>query len=176
MPRFVAFLRAINVGGRNKIKMSELKSALEKVGLQSVHTYLQSGNVLFLSQQRAVSKLKQLFENEIQQTFGFHCEVMIRSQAELKKIVEANPYADPEKYPGNRVGICFFDQKPKVSSLDKGASGDLFTFDQKQLYLYIPEGFGKTKWTNGFIEKKTLCKATTRNRKTTEFLANWDAD
>lgn len=176
MPSYVALLRAINVGGRNKIKMADLKSSLLELGLQSVHTYLQSGNVLFQTAERSAGKLRTSFENQIEETFGFHCHVLIRSIAEIKKIVDANPYRDPDEFPANRVGICFFDRKPKTNVLENGQPEDLYTFDQKQLYLFIPDGFGKTKWTNGFIEKKTLCKATTRNRNTLEYLANWEAE
>jgi uncharacterized protein (DUF1697 family) len=88
--RFVALLRGINVGGKNLIPMSALKACFERRGLADVSTYIQSGNVLFASDEKAPALVASL-EGELSRTFGYDAAVVVRSQAQLRRIVDGAP-------------------------------------------------------------------------------------
>jgi uncharacterized protein (DUF1697 family) len=89
--KYVALLRGINVGGHNKLSMIELKACLERAGLCDVLTYINSGNVIFSSQQDDVQKLSMLIENAIKDTFGFSISVVVLSKTQLETIVTSMP-------------------------------------------------------------------------------------
>lgn len=93
MSIYIALLRGINVGGKNKIKMADLKAALERIGLSRVQTYIQSGNVLFESQE-GEDLLRKRMEQEIESVFGITLTVVIRSSEELEKVVGGCPFTD----------------------------------------------------------------------------------
>ena len=91
MSQHVALLRGINVGGKNLIKMAELKACFEKLGFTSVATYIQSGNVLFTSGESASTKLNLRIEKVLATTFNYRASVVLRSRKQLKKIVKSAP-------------------------------------------------------------------------------------
>ncbi len=119
MNKYVVFLRGINVGGRI-ITMSDLKSCLESLGLNQVHTVLQTGNVVFESQINDKQKLKQLIETSLTQTFGYPAKVQIYTQSELATIVENYPFAIKNDDFQNYV---IFLEKDKAKALIKAAVG-----------------------------------------------------
>ncbi len=92
---YVALLKGINVGGKNIIKMAELKKVFETIGLYEVKTYIQSGNVLFKSNEDE-DALRNKIEDEIEAVFGFYVEVVLRTREELEKIVSTCPFSDKE--------------------------------------------------------------------------------
>lgn len=93
MTIYIALLRGINVGGKNRIKMAELRRALEMTGLSQVQTYIQSGNVLFESEDDRELLCKRI-ENEIETVFGFSISVILRTAAELSRIIEDCPFPE----------------------------------------------------------------------------------
>jgi uncharacterized protein (DUF1697 family) len=95
MTIYIALLRGINVGGKNIIKMAELKKVFEKMGLCDVKTYIQSGNVLFKSNEDEES-LRKKIECEIEESFGFSVSVVLRSAAELEQIILNCPFSKEE--------------------------------------------------------------------------------
>jgi uncharacterized protein (DUF1697 family) len=95
MPIYIGLLRGINVGGKNKIKMADLRSMLEAMGFMRVQTYIQSGNVLFESSEEEKTIQAQM-EQKISETFGFSVSVILRSAEELKQIVENCPFTAEE--------------------------------------------------------------------------------
>ena len=88
---YVALLRGINVGGKNKVEMKQLKDALEEAGMTSVRTYINSGNAIFSSSIRARSQLVDSLEGAISQRFGFHIDVLVRDVKSMQKVVKAIP-------------------------------------------------------------------------------------
>lgn len=92
---YIALLRGINVGGKNIIKMAELKRVFEKIELYDVKTYIQSGNVLFKSNE-SEEALRNKIEHEIEAVFGFSVKVILRTIAELEKIVSDCPFSETE--------------------------------------------------------------------------------
>ena len=98
--QYVALLRGINVGGKNKVPMAELRDCLTEAGLQKIRTYIQSGNVIFRSSRKDETKLTQEVERTIEKTFGFAVVVALFTQAELEYIAAHTPkdwLKDPER-------------------------------------------------------------------------------
>src|SRR5215207_596940 len=96
MPAYVSLLRAVNVGGRRSVPMAPLRALYESLGFENVQSYVQSGNVVFESNQRAAAPLRARIEKAITGEFGIHVDVALRSAAELRKVVAANPYVTPK--------------------------------------------------------------------------------
>jgi uncharacterized protein (DUF1697 family) len=106
MNQYVALLRGINVGGKNPIKMTELKACFEALGLTHVRTYIQSGNVLFCADEPDPARLTSQIEEALSITFNYHSRVVLRSDAELKAIVAHAPKdfgSDPVTYRYNVI-------------------------------------------------------------------------
>jgi uncharacterized protein (DUF1697 family) len=101
MNKYVALLRGINVGGKNLIKMSELKACFEALGLENVSTYIQSGNVLFSADESDRAKLTSWIEEALSKTFNYKSRVVVRSHKQMKEIVARAPQgfgSDPSTY------------------------------------------------------------------------------
>lgn len=114
MGRYVALLRGINVGGKNLIKMSELKACFEDHGFRNVATYIQSGNVLFESRQTSATKLTQQIEEMLGAAFSYSASVVIRSHSQMRSIVDRAPSRfgrQPDRY---RYDVLFL--KPPLTS------------------------------------------------------------
>ncbi len=170
MTAFVSLFRGINVGGHHQVKMSELKALHESLGLRDVLLYIQSGNVVFTSDDvdaAGVPQLQKRIEDGFENKFGFHSQVLIRSSAELKDIIDKNPIPDQESKESKWVAVMFLAACPSDT-----AQQDLLTtyvgpeelfFSGKELYLYYPNGMGRSKLTNSLIEKKLKTFGTVRN-------------
>ena len=91
MPRYVALLRGINVGGKNLIRMTDLKACFDAEGFQDVSTYIQSGNVLFSSSERSSAKLTERLERALASTFNYQASLLVRSQRQMREIVASAP-------------------------------------------------------------------------------------
>lgn len=167
MPLYIALLRGINVSGHKIIKMAELKELLMSIGFRNVQTYIQSGNVVFESDETSLPNLELSIMSGITGKYGFDVEVMVRSVDEFSRIVETNPFPDVE---GNKLYITFFRDAPHdipFEELNKVKSeSEVYLFQDKIMFLYCPEGYGITKLSNSFVEKKLKTVATTRNMNT----------
>lgn len=166
MKRHVALLRAVNLAGRNRIAMADLRRLCEDLGWSEVRTHLQSGNVLFHASGARPELERQLAEG-LRDRFGLDLAVMVRTPQQLQEALDRNPYSsdDPTK-----VLIGFFDQAPK-GSVEAPPGDDRFTIDGDVLYLDLPHGAGRTKLGNAFFEKKLGCRVTTRNLRVVQALA-----
>jgi len=107
MTIYIGLLRGINVGGNHKIKMAELKACLEAIGLRRVQTYIQSGNLVFESEE-AEKELRRKMERELERRFGFPVPVMLRTAGELAGVAARNPYSPDELEEGWSVHVLFF--------------------------------------------------------------------
>src|SRR2546426_5334763 len=116
MTGFVSLLRGINVGGNRKIRMDDLKALYESLGLQDAIPYLQTGNVVFRSDEADVARLRSHIENGIEKQFGFHVEVIVRTSAEIREIIETNPFRDQESKESKWVVVLFLAARPDDSA------------------------------------------------------------
>ena len=164
-------LRGINVSGQKKIRMADLKSMYESLGLGNVQTYVQSGNVVFDSEERDVEKLKDVIEAQIEAIFGFSVPVLIRTGDDFRRVIDNHPFAEEEAI---RVLVTFLYEPPKSSKLEELShykdKVDQFTIGEREIFLFCPGGYGKTKLSNTFFEKKLDVIATTRNWKSVNAL------
>jgi len=164
-------LRGINVGGQKKVKMEDLRSLYESLGFQNICTYIQSGNVIFECELTNMAVLKAEIEKAIEEKYQFHVPVEIRTDQELKQIINNCPFDSIDiNEEGAKYLVTFLSSIPlesKVSEIHKSVSApeDLVVSGQ-EIYLNCPNGYGKSKLSNTFIESKLGIKATTRNWKT----------
>jgi len=163
MPTYAALLRGINVGGHNKVPMSELRRVVEALGHTDVTTYIQSGNVVFTATKNVTPAA---VERAIKNEFGFDITVVLRTRAELQRVVKDNPFGRADL---KTVHVGFMASKPSaatVRDLD-GDHADQFEPDEfaikgTNLYLHLPNGMGRTKLPP-YLDRKLKVPTTVRN-------------
>ena len=168
MPRFIALLRGINVNGKNKILMAELRQSLAQRGLLNIKTVIQSGNIIFDVTPPTTPTLSDIIHDQIQKDFGLNISVIIRNHQQWQQIVSQNPFSQQVNL-SSTLHVTFLEKKPDKSdlmTLNDIKTDDQFYCDNRQIYLLCKNGYGRTKLTNNTIEKKLSMKATTRNWKT----------
>jgi uncharacterized protein (DUF1697 family) len=144
MTRFVGLLRAVNVGGTGKLPMSDLKALCEAAGFADVRTYIASGNVVFDSG-LTEPEVKRVLESALEAYAGKPVGVMIRTGAELTRIVAANPFAEGA---ANRVVAIFLDEPPPVDALEKAvgqAEDEKTALGEREIYVWYGQGMANTK-------------------------------
>jgi uncharacterized protein (DUF1697 family) len=168
MPIYIAMLRGINVSGHNIIKMEHLRESFEALGFRDVKTYVQSGNVVFEGGQDSAA-LSDSIAKRILSDFGFPVPVLLKTLKELERIVRDNPFLKQASIDASRLHVTFLsDAAPKLAekSLQTLAvNPEQFHINGREIYLYCPNGYGKTKLSNDAIERKFCLAATTRNWK-----------
>jgi uncharacterized protein (DUF1697 family) len=167
MTGFVSLLRGINVGGNRKIRMDDLKELYESLGFKDVIPYIQSGNVVFHSDEADVTRLRRHIEDGIEKQFSFQVEVIVRTSAEISEIIETNPFRDQESKESKWVVVLFLAALPEDSAQEdllKSYVGpeELF-ITGKELYIYYTNGIGRSKLSLSLIEKKLKTVGTARN-------------
>ena len=170
MNTFISILRGINVSGKKRIKMADLQNLYEELGFRSVTTFIQSGNVVFKTKDLSLEKMEQMISQQIKKDFRFEVPIIVMTLDQLKQTINKNPFiSDPEKIP-SFLHVTFLSSKPapyaKETIERKKRNGEEIIFSENVIYLYCPNGYGKTKLTNNFLESKIKVAATTRNWKT----------
>ena len=167
MTTFVSLFRGINVGGHQMVRMDALKELYASLGFKDIVTYIQSGNIVFTSEDADLSQLPRLIEDGFAQKFGFHAKVMVRTSDELKDIVDNNPFQNQPMKESKWVVVMFLATRP-----DSRAQEDLqktyvgleeFCVIGQEVYIYYPNGIGRSKLSNTFLEKKLKTAGTGRN-------------
>ncbi|MBA3828988.1 MAG: DUF1697 domain-containing protein [Taibaiella sp.] len=174
MVRYVAFLRAINVGGHRIIKMEVLRGLFEDMKFKNVVTYIQSGNVLFSTTAKNENALVQKIEKQIASTIGFEVEVFIRSLEEIEKIVASSPYIKQgeEQDTGTYVTLLAHEANSTMAATLTAMNNDVDEVHIKgrDIYLLRYRNRGKETLTHAVIEKKLKQKGTNRNMTTMQKL------
>ena len=169
-----ALLRGVNVGGR-VVPSARLRRAFEELGYDDVKTYIQSGNVVFRSGGSAAS-LTAAIERRLAQGFGHPIEVILRTGAQLRRILDGNPLADRDTA---SLHVTFLKTRPsasRVRAIDPDAQlPDEFRVAGSEAFVFCPGGYGRTKLNNAFFERKLSVSATTRNLRTVTVLADMTA-
>ena len=170
MQTYIAILRGINVSGHKLIKMDALKQLFEELNFKNSRTYIQSGNVIFESKKVDTKNLETKIEKQILKTFGFEVPVLVKEKEELKNVLEHNPFLTKRKEDPTKLHVTFLSTVAEQGYIDMLLQGeyqkDEFIISDKCVYLFCPDGYGNTKLSNTFFEKKLKVKATTRNWKT----------
>jgi len=170
----ISMLRGINVSGQKTIRMPELKALVESLGFTQVTTYLQSGNVVFDCANGEVSTIAGSLEKAIERHFGFTVSVLMRDRDDFRRIIEGNPFLTGRNEDPERLHVTFLSALPSAVAV-KDLETSIDTTDEyflsgKEIYLFCPNGYGRTKLSNTFFEKKLKVAATTRNWKTVNAL------
>ncbi|HKV29078.1 MAG TPA: DUF1697 domain-containing protein [Candidatus Acidoferrales bacterium] len=167
MSVIISMLRGVNVGGHNKIKMDELRKVYESLKLRDCRTYVQSGNVVFRTEERDLSALRERIEKKIEKRFGFRPDVIVRTSAELRDAIARNPFGKRSGIEPGKLLVTFLAGEPgaearakvlamKFESEELGISG-------RELYIYFRNGMGRTKLSWVAIAKALGTTGTGRN-------------
>ena len=152
MKTYIALLRGINVGGKNTLSMKDLSAMLEELGARKVKTYINSGNAVFLWNGKDASRLAQGLRAEIKKRRGFDPHVLVMEHADLKKVIEQNPF--PEATSDSKVLHASFlvavPDNPDLKALENlKIDSERFRLVDRVFYLYAPDGVGRSKLAAG---------------------------
>ena len=169
--RYISILRGINVGGNRKILMSDLNKLFVNLGFSKVETYIQSGNVIFESNQKWSNvDLEERIQKAIAETYGFDVPVIVRTTDEWAKSIVNNLYWKEKDADIDRLHLTCLKDIPSPELLDKiklfQFLPDRYEIIGKDVFIFCAAGYGKSKLTNPFFESKLKVPATTRNWKT----------
>jgi uncharacterized protein (DUF1697 family) len=179
IPRHVALLRGINVGGKNMLPMKELAEIFATTGCTDVATYIQSGNVVFCAEDKIAKVLGGLITRQVEKQFGLKVPVILRSAAELEAVIGANPYLKAGAAE-EMLHVSFLADRPGpdlVTGLDAARSApDEFAVVGQDIYMKLVTGAAKTKLTNAYFDSKLKTVSTMRNWRTVLKLAEMTRD
>ena len=157
-------LRGVNLAAHNRIKMDALKALYESLGLRGARTYVQSGNVVFRTEERDVVALAKRIEEAIEKSFGFRSAVIVRTAPELKRVIAKNPFAKREGLDPGKLIVTFLGTDPghevRESVRRIKTDPEELRIEGRELYIYFPNGMGRSKLQLAGIEK--LLKARER--------------
>ncbi len=176
MPKYVGFLRAINVGGHT-VKMDDLRRLFEAMGFTHVETFIASGNVIFDSTSKSTSVLEKRIEGQLQVALGYEVATFIRSMSELAEIARYKPFADAElNAPGNTVYVAFVADRPGDAAKQKLRSFttdiDEFHVHGREVYWLCRKKMSESEFSGALLEKILGRPATLRNSTTVKKIAS----
>jgi uncharacterized protein (DUF1697 family) len=166
---YAALLRAVNVGGKNKLPMKDLAEMFADAGCADVVTYIQSGNVVFRATEACAARVPAAIAKAVGDRLGFRAPVVMRTAGELRGVARGNPFlragAEPES-----LHVMFLADRPspaRVATLDPRRSPpDEFVVVGREIYLRCPNGVGRSKLTNAYFDSKLATTSTMRNWRT----------
>ena len=175
MQTYIAILRGINVSGKKMINMEALRAHMQELGFKNIKTYIQSGNLIFESENTNKSELVRQIEAQILKQYGFEVPVIVRTPDDLEHILKNNPFLNARKEDIDKLHVTFLSSEPKQEHLTKIKPPenitDEFVIAGGHVFVFCPNGYGNTKISNTFFENKLKVTATTRNWKTVVKLA-----
>lgn len=173
MQTSIALFRGINVGGNNILPMKKLVPLLERLGLEEVRTYIQSGNVVFETNADDLSILERRISGAIDSEFGFEPRVLLVTGEEFKRAIETNPFPNATSEPKS-LHFFFLAEPPPAPDLagleSLRAEDEAFQIIGSVLYLHAPIGVGKSKLA-AKIERLVGVPVTARNWRTVSKIA-----
>ena len=166
MTVYISMLRAVNVGGSSVIKMDALRAAYDAMGFSDVRTLLQSGNVLFRSGLQDRERLVRRIKQELERRIGLKVEVLLRTLDELASIIERGPQLSP-RADMSKLLVMFLSSVPAAAAqaalLKWHTGSEMIEMRGPEIYLYYPNGIGRSKLSNAVIENKLDTAGTARN-------------
>jgi len=167
MPVLISMLRGVNLGPHNRIKMEALRALYESLGFEGVRTHVQSGNVVFRTKETSVTKVATKIEDAIEKKFKFRPAVIVRTTEDLRKAVARTPFDSNRKLEPSKILVTFLASEPPPDT-----RGNLARFQShpeelhlkgRELYIYFPNGAGRTKLPWSSVEKFLKVTGTARN-------------
>jgi uncharacterized protein (DUF1697 family) len=167
MPVVISMLRGVNVGGHNKIKMEALRALCQSLKLRDACTYIQSGNIIFRTEERDLSRLAKRIEDEIERNYGFRPDVILRSSSELREVIAKNPFAKRRGIEPRRLLVTFLASDPGEQAREQvlkiKTDPEELRIDGREVYIYYPNGMARPKLPWAVIEKMLKTRGTGRN-------------
>jgi uncharacterized protein (DUF1697 family) len=167
MNTFIALLKGINVGGHKKVPMIALRELLKELGYQDIQTYIQSGNVIFKTEERNIQKIEDTISTSVKKHFGFEVSVLVKTREDLKRIFEASPFPEEQK---KASYFMMLNHKPEQVLIDKVSEkvyeGETYEIISDCIYYFYEKGLGQAKFNVNFFERKLNTFATARNYNT----------
>lgn len=169
MGSYIALLRGINVGGRNKLPMAGLRELGAELGWTGVRTYIQSGNVVFEASGKPAA-LEEALEKAIAAKFGFAPAVIVRTAAQLNSLAGANPFPRESDKEPHWVLLGVTKKEPKAGAAEaieaKGQAGERVVEAGGALWFHYPNGVGTSKLSPALIDRAAGSPLTARNWRT----------
>lgn len=170
MAVIVSMLRGVNVGGHNQIKMDALRALFLSLKLRDAQTYVQSGNVIFRTEERDLDRLAKRIQSGIERRFGFGPDVVLRTCSELRDVVARNPFAKRRDIDPKRFLITFLASHPGAEARKKALAIEMapeeLHIDGRELFIY---------YTNGLARPKVPWMAIVKALETTGTGRNWNS-
>jgi len=167
MPAVICMLRAVNVGGHNKIKMDALRELCISLKLRDPQTYVQSGNVVFQTNVTDLGLLARRIEQAIEQRFGFRPSVILRTAADLRDVIARNPFASRSGIEPSKLAVTFLAGEPSAEARTKllaiPAAPEELLLSGRELFVYFPNGMGRPKLSWPMVERALAIPGTSRN-------------
>ena len=149
MPVIIGLLRGVNLAGHNKIKMEDLRSLCDSLGLHNSQTYVQSGNVVFSTSERNLARLASRIEDAIEKKVGFRPSVILRIPSDLRNVIARNPFATRRGLEPGKLIVTFLpaDPAPEVRIAVRALKTDPeeVRIHGREVYTYFPDGMGRSK-------------------------------
>jgi len=167
MTTYIGLLRAVNLAGRNKVAMSDLRLLLTAIGMEDARSLLQSGNVLFRSSSRSAAQLERTLEKAAKERLAVETDFFVRTAGEWSELIASNPFPrEAESDPGHLVALCLKEapDRTAVAALQKAILGrEVVRAVGRHAYIVYPDGIGRSRLTMALIEKKLGTRGTGRN-------------
>lgn len=167
MAVLISMLRGVNVGGHNKIKMDALRTLYASLKLRDPQTHIQSGNVIFRTEERNLVLLAKRIESGIARSFGFRPSVIVRTTSEMRDVIARNPFATRRGIDPSRLVITFLASDPDPDARDTvrriKADPEELRIHGRELYIYFPNGMARPKISWAALEKMLKTPGTGRN-------------
>jgi uncharacterized protein (DUF1697 family) len=171
----IALLRAVNVGGRS-VPMADLREMLVDLGLDDVRTVLQSGNAVFQSS-KSPDALETLLEKTAARRFGIAIEFFVRTARQWDAAIAANPFVAEARDDPSHMILMALKKAPKGAELERLTSDikgrERVAAEGRHAYLVYPDGIGRSKMTNAFIESRLATRGSGRSWHTVLKLAGF---
>lgn len=175
MPRYIAFLRAINVGGRHTVKMDFLRHLFESLGFSNVETFIASGNVVFEAKSKNAQALEREIENRLREALGYEVVTFIRTDEELAAVARYKPFSQSDLDGAVALNIAFLadglDGKSSERLMTLRTDIDDFHIHGREIYWLCRQRQSESKISNAMIEKALGQKSTLRGAKTIKKMA-----
>jgi len=171
MQTYLALLRGINVSGQKLLKMEDLRKLMEDTGFGNVKTYIQSGNIIFDSNEIPMDKVAEKIKNSILEKYGFDVSILILTSNDLAKAIKSNPFTKEKDVNLKQVYVTYLSDKAKEVNLEKldlaSFAPDETVLIDKAIYIKFSDSASNSRLSNNLIERKLQVTATTRNWNTT---------
>ena len=163
----LSLLRGINVGGRNKIRMADLRELYADLGMMQVRSLLQSGNVIFETALTDLTSVKLELEAGIRSAFGLDIQVLLRSSADFENIMARHPFSAEQLNEPRKAAVVFLSGAPDASAVEalreSNPGREVIQAAGRELYIFYTDGMARSKLDNKRIENRLGIIATARN-------------